>query len=45
VLDEVVKLLNQGRMEQGQDVLEWEQVARITTENAIDFFGFEGVEL
>lgn len=45
VLDEVVKLLNQGTMERGQDVLEREQVARITTENAIDFFGFEGVEL
>jgi TatD DNase family protein len=41
VLDEVVRLLNEGRMERGQEVLEREQVARITTENAIRFFKFD----
>jgi hypothetical protein len=29
-------------MEQGEEVLEREQLARITTENAIRFYGFDG---
>jgi TatD DNase family protein len=45
VLDEVVKLLNEGRETRGEDLLERDEVARITTENAIRFFGFEGIEL
>jgi TatD DNase family protein len=45
VLDQVVRLLNEGRMERGQEVLEREQVARITTQNAIRFFGFKDIQL
>ena len=45
VLDEVVKLINEGRTERGEAILERDNVARITTENAIRFFGFEGIEL
>ena len=45
VLDQVVSCLNEGREERGQDLLEREEVARITTENAIRFFGFQNVQL
>jgi TatD DNase family protein len=52
VLDEVVRLLNEGRMERGEEkwskveeVLQREQVTRITTENAIRFSGFDGIQL
>jgi TatD DNase family protein len=43
VLDEVVKCLNEGRAKRNQVLLERDEVARITTENAIRFFGFEGI--
>ena len=43
VLEEVVKCLNEGRSKRGEDLLERDELAQITTENAIRFFGFEGL--
>jgi TatD DNase family protein len=45
VLTEVVKLLNDGRAKRGEVMLKRDEVARMTTENAICFFGFEGITL
>ena len=43
VLEEVVTCLNAGRAKRNQVLLERDEVARITTENAIRFFGFKGI--
>lgn len=40
VLRGVVNALNQGRQDRGEEVLTEEQVGRICTQNAINFFGF-----
>jgi TatD DNase family protein len=45
VLDEVVNCLNEGRVKRNQVLLERDEVARITTENAIRFFGFKGIKI
>jgi len=45
VLEKVVNLLNEGREKRGEEKLNRDDVARITTENAIRFFGFEGIDL
>lgn len=43
VLRGVVNALNTGRQERGEELLTEEQVGRICTQNAIDFFGFTKV--
>jgi len=40
VLKGVVDVLNEGRRERGEEELSCEELGRITTENAVEFFGF-----
>jgi TatD DNase family protein len=45
VLRGIVTALNQGRLERGEEILTEEQVGRICTQNAINFFGFTKLKL